>query len=173
MKFRTKYDFKSHTKIITPSGSPIFMKQGWIYEEGEYKYVDKEKVPMYEMIQAARDSVDLHAILDRYENEGESALNKVQSMYIDCVELPKNYAQLYDAVSKANDVFDSMPAKIKDKYNNSAAYFWKNYGSDTFDEVINEYRANVYEKYGMIDPEPVKSVEKVEKDVKVDEQKSE
>lgn len=153
--FKNIYTRDGLTKHLSPVGSRIHIKYGWIYEDGDLVYAEKGKTNTYEEIQAAKDSVDLHAIMKRYENGDESALDKVQGMYIDTVDLPKNYAQLYDQVSKANMVFDAMPAEIKKQYNNNPATFWKNYGKDEFDNVINEYRKEVFSRYGLEDEKPV------------------
>lgn len=150
----------------SPTGSPIRIKRGWIYEDGELVFKEKGLTNVYEEIQSFKDQVDIHNIMERYENGDDSALNKVQAMYIDTVDLPKNYAQLYDAVSKANMVFDSMPATIKQEYNNNPATFWKNYGKEDFDRLINAYRSDTLAKYGMVDTEPVDTASKVAEPVK-------
>lgn len=155
--FKDIYQRKDLTEVKTVTGEPIRIKKGWIYEDGELVYKEKGLTNVYEEIQAAAESVDLHAIMNRYENGDASALNKVQGMYIDAVDLPKNYAQLYDAVAKANTVFDALPADIKTEFDNNPATFWKNYGQKEFDDLINNYRKNTLSKYGLEDDNPVKS----------------
>lgn len=149
---------EQYIRVHSETGSPIHEKKGWIYEDGELKWVTKEKVNTYALIQAEKDAVELHSILKRYENGDDSALNKVQGMYMDMVDLPSNYAELYSAVSRADDVFYSMPTDIREKYHNNPAEFWKNYGSEAFDDLVNAYRADIYNSYGMVDPEPVNTV---------------
>lgn len=158
MAFKNRYTRKGLVKHESPVGSEFMEVTGWTYKDGEYIHVVKKVKNLYEVIQAARDSVDLHKIMERYEDMGESALDRVQGMFIDTVDLPKNYAELYDSVSKANDVFNALPAVVKDKFNNNAATFWKNYGKDTFDDMINEYRQEVFDRYGRVDTDPIKTV---------------
>lgn len=155
--YKNIYTRENLTVIDTPTGEPIRIKKGWIYEDGELVYKEKGITNVYEEIQAAAESVDLHAIMNRYENGDATALNKVQGMYIDAVDLPKNYAELYDAVSKADMVFETLPADIKSQFNNSAATFWKNYGEEEFDQIINTYRKDTLERYGFVDDNPVMS----------------
>lgn len=155
---------KSRVRRFNDSGDKFFYKEGWIFDDGELKWVLKEKVPMDAQIQAEKDLVELHAILKRYEDGDNSALNRVQGMYLDTVDLPSNYAEMYAAVNRANDVFDSMPIEIKEKYNNNAATFWKNYGTDAFDNLMNAYRSEVYSRYGMNDDEPINTVKDMEND---------
>lgn len=179
--FKNKYDRVGLIEVTSPTGDGIRIKRGWIYEDGELVYKDKGLTNVYEEIQASKDSVDIHAIMQRYENGDATALDRVQGMYIDTIDLPKNYAQLYDAVSKADMVFDAMPAEIKQKYNNNAATFWKNYGAEEFDNIINNYRKETLARYGMDDLTPIKTVSDdikpikptVENEVNNNEQKSE
>lgn len=156
--YKDIYNRKDLLHHISPSGNGFRIKRGWMYEDGEMIYKEKGITNVYEEIQSYKDQVDIHNIMKRFENGDESALDKVQGMYIDTVDLPKNYAQLYDAISKTNTIFESMPAEIKAAYNNDAAKFWKEYGTETFDAVINNYRAGEFARYGMVDDKPVDSV---------------
>lgn len=163
MKFKNPVQRMNLEKKHNDPGSPVREIKKWRYTEDGvpvYKTVDYEDT--YELIQAERDGVDLKKILQRYENGDESALNKVQGMYIDAVALPKNYAQLYEAVNIHNQVFDSMPTEIKEKYHNNPAEYWKAFGSVEFDETLNAYRQMIYENYGQMDPEPVNTSGKYE-----------
>lgn len=162
--FRNKYETKKRVRKYCNSGSEVFERKGWIYDDGELVWVTKEVVPMYAEIQAQKDLVELHAILKRFEDGDDSALNKVEGMYMDTVDLPKNYAELYSAVNRANDVFYSMPTEIKEKYSNNPAKFWRNYGTAAFDDLMNAYRAEVYGEYGQVDPSPINSVKDMEND---------
>lgn len=162
-KNKFKYERPDH---YTPSGEEFHQNYGWIYEDGELVYVEKDKVPLYAKIQAERDLVELSSILARYEAGDDTALDKVTGMYLDIVDMPTNYAELYTAVSHANDIFDHMPVEIKQKYDNNAAMFWKNYGTESFDDIVNAYRTETLERYGMIDNEPVNTVSDAQKDMK-------
>lgn len=162
--FRTKYERDKLTRQFSPTGSGIYEKKGWIYEDGDLKWITKEKENVYAKIQAEKDAVELHAILKRYEDGDDSALNKVEGMYMDTVDLPKNYAELYSAVSRADDIFYNMPTEIREKYNNNAATFWRNYGTEAFDDLVNAYRSDIYHQYGMVDESPVNTVRDYRKD---------
>lgn len=163
--FNNKYEYK-RPDHFSPSGSEIHINEGWIYEDGDLKFVEKDKVPLYAKIQAERDLVELKAILERYEAGDDTALDRVTGMYIDTIDMPTNYMELYSAVSKANDIFAAMPTDIKEKYNNNPATFWKNYGTTGFDDVVNAYRSDQLSKYGMVDTEPIDSVKAMNEDYK-------
>lgn len=171
MKFKDTLNRKNLYKHTSPSGSPIQGILKWRFnEDGDFVRVLTEKRNLYDEIQAARDSVDLQRMLERYESGDETALNKVQGMYIDTKDMPKNYHELYASISLHNEVFDSMPVEIKEKYHNSPAEYWKAFGTKEFDETLNAFRAEVYAKYGMADDNPVNTsgeieVKKVESEV--------
>lgn len=138
--FRSIIDKKNRVRKESPTGDKVTNVKGWIYKDGEYVYAVKKKHPHYEETQAARDSVDLKKIFERYKAGDENALDVVNGFYLDTVNMPRNMAELYDAVSNAQNVFDSMPTEIKEHYNNNAATFYKAYGSETFDNFMNDYR---------------------------------
>lgn len=169
-KFKNVFTREGLIETPSPSGDMIVEDCGWIYEDGELVYTVRSKTNLYEKIQAARDSVDLQAMLKRYEAGDNTVLDKVQGMYIDTVDLPKNYAELYTAVSRANEVFESMPVAIKEEYNNNPAAYWRAFGTEEFDKTLNAYRKSIYNSYNLSDNKPVqtvdKSVDNVSKDVK-------
>lgn len=162
-KFRTIYDVKQYKRCTAPVGSPIHVESGWIIDDGEYKFVAKRTYNLYEKIQAARDSCDLKAILARYEAGDNTALDRVQGTYFDLVNLPHNYTELYNAVQKCNDVYESMPIEIKNKYRNNAAYFWSKVGSKEFDQDIADYRTQIYNSRALVDPKPSVTAEEIKK----------
>lgn len=156
VKFRNPVQRTNLSKEVSDPGDNMRPIYKWRYDEdGKPVHKITEYEDVYEIIQAERDGTDLKRMLERYENGDESALSKVQGMYIDTVALPKNYAQLYEAVAIHNQVFDSMPVEIKEKYHNNPAEYWKAFGTVEFDETLNAYRQMIYEHYGQLDPEPV------------------
>ena len=155
MKFRKLVNDKNRIRTPASTGDKITQPYGWIYKDGEYQYLPKGNPHNhYEEIQAQRDAVDLKKILARYESGDTSALERVNGFYLDTVELPKSLADLYDAVSRSNEVFDAMPIEIKEKYGHNPASFWKAHGTESFDNFLNEVRQSMI--LGQ-DPEPIKT----------------
>lgn len=159
LKFRNPFDRKTLEHPAAVSGEMTRPVYKWrLNDEGEQVRKFIELDPVYEKIQAERDAVDLQAILRRYESGDATALDKVQGMYIDTYDLPKNYADLYKAVEIHNQSFESMPALVKEKFDNSPAKFWSQFGTERFDEVIREYREEVLSNYGLVDENPIVTV---------------
>lgn len=169
MAFRKLINAKNRIRTPSPTGDKVVQPYGWIYKDGEYVYAPKGNPHNhYEETQAARDSVDLKKILARYQAGDEDALNRVNGFYLDTVEIPHTIGELYDAVSNAQNVFESMPIEIREKYDNNPATFWKAYGSDTFDNFLNDYRSAFI--LGE-DPEPVKTAPQIVMDESMTEKK--
>lgn len=177
MAFRKLLSEKTRIRVTAPTGDKVTAVKGWKYIDGEYVYTVKELDPHYERTQAARDSVDLHKIIERYRAGDTDALNRVTGSYIDTVNMPKTIGELYDAVSNAQMVFDSMPIEIKNQFDNNPAAFYKAYGSfEEFDKKMNDY-VSVYKTSddpvntsGTVVPDVVDTVPTVvEKEVKTNE----
>lgn len=162
MVIRTAYD-GLHADYISfsPAGSPDYLDTGWIRKDGEWKHVVRETYSLYEKIQAARDSVDLAKIFERYQNGDSSALNQIQGSYFNAVELPQSYSELFDVYQNCIDVFDRMPLEIREKYRNSPSYFWSKVGTKQLDDDINVVRNAIYKRNAMVDPSPSNTVAEV------------
>lgn len=162
-KYKNIYTRENLVKVKSPVGSHFAEVVKWrIDDKGEMVRKVTKVENIYDRIQAARDSVDLQRILERYENGDASALDRVQGMYIDAVDLPKNVHELHQAALIHDEVFDSMPIEIKKMYQGSAAKFWNEFGTLEFDEKINEFREKVYMEHGQLDPAPVNTSGKYE-----------
>lgn len=159
-KFRNVYKEDYHIKVESPVGSRFYVKRAWRYNDiGEHVYEPVETINVYEKIQASRDSVDLQALLKRYEAGDNTALDQVQKTYFDMVSMPKNYAELFKAANTAQEVFNGLPTQIKEEFNNNAALFWSASGTSQFDDAINSYRADVFAVNYMVDENPVRTVD--------------
>lgn len=170
MAFRKVINEKTRIRHASPTGDKVTIIKGWTYKDGEYVYEQKKVHPHYEETQAARDSVDLDKILERYNAGDKSALEKVTGFYADIADIPKTYGEIYDAVSQTNELFSNLPAELKDKFNNNPAEFWKSYGTKDFDVLVNDYRdavigANKHIETASSEPGPIEKevIDNVEK----------
>lgn len=73
--------------------------------------------------QSFKDQCDIHQIIDRYDRTGLiTHLNSAQAHYGDVSGL-NDYQDVLDRIKEAEAVFDKLPAKTREAFNNSAAEF--------------------------------------------------
>lgn len=73
--------------------------------------------------QAHADEVNIHSIMDRYKATGMvDHINANQAMYEDMSDVP-NYHEAMNIVVEAEQMFASIPAKIRDKFQNNPQVF--------------------------------------------------
>ena len=102
---------------------PVYDRKGiWHLEETgkENRYLD---------IQSHADSCDINVIMARYRNGEVDVLNQIQGTYGDFSNVPTNYADLMNAKIKAENLFMSLAADVREKYNNSVEQFMAEIGT--------------------------------------------
>lgn len=133
-KFRTQYD---RVRKYSNIGSPIHIIYGPKYDEnGSLDLVEVGKENIYDLIQSHADSVDIHVILKRFEAGEYDVLNKLQGIYADVTDLPKNYAELLNKVIAGENAFLELPVELRAKFNHSFAEFLQSAGTDEWFEKI-------------------------------------
>lgn len=125
---RNKYDnikFAKHDKIVkTCSGSPIRdIYEGQYNDNGLLEVVKIGEENIYDEIQSYAASCDLNNIISRFTAGDESVINAVESFYADLSKIPDNYPALLNKLTETRNFFDSLPADIKQKFNNSYEQF--------------------------------------------------
>ena len=69
------------------------------------------------------DEVDINRIMDRYERDGIIAhVNRYEGQYGDFGDAPSYHAAM-NTVVEAQEMFESLPARIRDRFGNSPAVF--------------------------------------------------
>ena len=135
MEFVTQYDKKE--PIYSCSGDPIKPLYGLeVDKNGVTQLVEKGKFDLYEFIQSHKDSVDIHKILERFENGDVSALNKYQGYYADITDAPKSFADALNSVIKAKDLFNSLPLEVRAKFDHSPEQFIAALGTQKFIDAV-------------------------------------
>lgn len=135
MQFRTQ--FQSHDRVnanvgsrVKPVYSPVYDKNGVI----DLEQTGSEN--LYDYIQSHKDSVDIHKILQRFENGDTVALAKVQGMYGDFTEVPRTYAEALNAIISAEQTFNSLPVETRAKFNHSFSQFLAQSGTVAWAEAL-------------------------------------
>lgn len=116
--------FDSHERVRQVPGSRV--KQLYtpkLMDDGTLKLLESGTEDLYASIQSHKDSCDVHVLLARYQNGDVAALSKIQGVYGDFSEMPKNYAELLNSVIAGEQMFKSLPVEIREKFDHSLEKF--------------------------------------------------
>lgn len=174
--------FKSYFEMLCPDKKSKIPSYDSVCGEEfittyEYDVVDgiKMLVPTGEhdiqsQIDSYKDSQDINNIIARFLNGDTSVINPVHGTYGDFSNVPTTYAELFSHVQKCENVFNNLPADIKERFDNSYSKFWSDFGSDSFNAIFDEYNSKIgkqsAESGGISDSTPAVSSEKGVEDAK-------
>lgn len=140
MEFDT-FETKKSDDYRSTSGTPYL-------EEYEYKVDDKgvkklvktdKKTDVHSRIQADADSCDINKLMLRFSLGDTEAINVRTGAFLDVTKMPTTLAELFDRSVQAEQLFDKLPADLKEMFNNSPSEFFAIYGTEEFDKKIDSY----------------------------------
>lgn len=106
--------------VFAPSSSdglePVYEEK--INLDGSISLVRTGSTDFNALIQASKDSCDVYKILDRFQRGDLSVLEKVKGFFADVTDMPSSLMEAHQLVNKVAKSFDSLPAKVKDAFNN-------------------------------------------------------
>lgn len=111
-KFVTQFD--DHARVHVDPGqrtkvmySPVFDKNGVMHlqESGIHD--------LYAEIQSHADSVDIHVLLQRYQQGDIGALARVQGAYGDFTQMPQTFAEALNTMIAAEQYFMGLPVETR------------------------------------------------------------
>lgn len=138
--FRSQYTYQR--PVSQNPGSRVHILRSAKYDNrGNFDVVITGEENIYDFIQSHRDSVDIHLIVQRCAAGDESALSRVQGVYADVTGMPTTYAEVLNATLAGQQHFETLPARVKEKFGNSYSQWLASVGSDEF-----------YEKMEMVKP---------------------
>lgn len=105
--------------------------------------VESGTVNIYDEIQSHRQSVELSTLLQRYAQGDVTALNQMEGVYADVVDMPSTYAELFNRVRDAENSFNALPDDVRALFDNSPVSFWQSIGTPEFAEKIGKLDAKV------------------------------
>lgn len=103
--------------------------------------VESGTVNIYDEIQSHRQSVELSTLLQRYAQGDVTALNQIEGVYADVVDMPSTYAELFNRVRDAENSFNALPDEVRVLFDNSPVSFWQSIGTPDFAEKIGKLEA--------------------------------
>lgn len=136
--FKTQFDLLGVRG--TPSVPGFGMKDTYkmhVDEDGKRELRKSGEYNLYAEIQSYKDSVSIDYILSRFMNGDESALSRAQGIYGDFTEMPRTLAELQQRVIDAENLFNTLPLDIKEKYNFSASEFFAQLDSDKTKQIFD------------------------------------
>ena len=144
MVFRNQYDNRGDCDCTCPGRAekPTYTSN----EDG--LPVESGTVNIYDEIQSHRESVELSTLLQRYAQGDVTALNRIEGVYADVVDMPSTYSELFERVRDAENSFNALPEDVRVLFDNSPVSFWQSIGTPEFADKIAKLDANVKENSG-------------------------
>lgn len=110
--------------------------------------VESGTVNIYDEIQSHRQSVELSTLLQRYAQGDATALNQIQGVYADVVDMPSTYSELFERVRDAENSFNALPDDVRALFDNSPVSFWQSIGTPEFADKIGKLDAKAKKNSG-------------------------
>lgn len=145
--FDNMYDrIFGHVRKCAASGERYKKKYRPQYDEkGHWELVPDGEENIYLLIQADKMSTDINVIMARYTSGETDVLSRIQGVYGDFTNMPKNYAEMLNNVIAGENLFRGLAPEIKEKFNNNFAEFMAAAGSDEWFSKIGAVRPEMKE----------------------------
>lgn len=134
-KFRTKYVKEPYKS--SPTGKKIQIEHSMHINLNGVRYLkpDVEK-PIYEMIQAHRESTEIERIVKRALNGDMSVLNAMEGQYLDITGAPESLAHAQQIIINAKKEFEKLDLSTRAKFDNNPEIFVAQAGSEEWIEKM-------------------------------------
>lgn len=125
--------------ITCPGNKMKEIYYGKVCDDGTIELVLDSIVDTDAEIDSYREETDIENILARV-NAGEiGLLNAREGAYIDCIGMPKTYAEVLQKVIDGKNIFDRLPTEIKNRFGDDFNTWFAEMGNEDW-----------YEKSGFI-----------------------
>lgn len=117
-----------------------------VLADGTIELIETGKEDLQDYINSFADYTDLHQIIQRYQQGDIQALNARQPLYGDFTKLPGTLAEYMQLDMDCRTLFESLPAAVRQKFDNDVSKFLASSGSEEwFEKVEPGLSANVRE----------------------------
>lgn len=121
MVWRTQFE---RVRVRSNVGDPVHIIFSPEFDrQGRMTLVETGRENIYDFIQSHRDSVDIHVLLNKFQNGDAAALSRTQGVYGDFTSFPKTYAEMLNVVIAGEQHFNSLPVEERAKYDHSYERF--------------------------------------------------
>lgn len=127
MKMQTMYDriYDGHVNHVNANSGDRFHDTFTLGFDSDGKRVLKKhgRIDVYSEIQSHAQSVDIHNIIDRFNNGDLAVLDNAKGYYVDLTQFPRTYAEMVQRMQDAEEYFNALPVDVRAKYNHSVTEF--------------------------------------------------
>lgn len=121
--------------------TPHFVESKLGLAEYEIDLSEDGEVDTFDAIQELSDYVDIDNIVKRYNNGEIDVLEKVQGFYGDLTTLPVDMRGIYDLNSVGKNLFDSLPAEVRDQIGDYKSFMTM--AADKYNEIFETKESEV------------------------------
>lgn len=122
MSFRTQY--MDHPRLYQEPGSREKILYSPVFDRKGVMSLEESGIEnLYDYIQSHAQSVDIHVLLQRYQQGDLTVLSRVQGTYGDFTQMPTTFAGALNTLIAAEQYFDSLPVDVRAKFGHSFSQF--------------------------------------------------
>lgn len=122
------------------SGSPDkIIYEPYFDERGARRLRPVGKESLSEYIQSFKEMTDINLILKRFELGDLSVLNAQHGVFADFTQAPKTLHEFLNAQIQANQIFERLPADLRNSFDNDVNKFFMQYGSPEWMKVVEPF----------------------------------
>lgn len=123
--------YREHVRFHSEVGDPVKILYSPEFDKnGVMTLKESGRENLYDFIQSHKDSVDIHKIMQRFEEGDVNALSKVQGQFGDFSQFPKTYAEMLNQVIEGENAFNGLPLEVREKFGFSFQQWLASAGSD-------------------------------------------
>lgn len=110
-----------------------------VQKDGTIKLVESGKINIEEYINSFAESTDMAYILQQIKLGNFDILNQRTASYGDFTEVPKTMAEFQQRLIDGTNAFNSLPAHVRNQYDNDLWKFMADTGSEKWLDVMKDF----------------------------------
>lgn len=139
MKFNTVYNYPK--TVASSSGSRTLPKFVRRFDDSGRKILVQDGIEdIYGGIQQAAKGIEVADLVRRFRAGDDGAIGDPSFDSVDITAAPTSLLDAQNKLIKAREQFDALPVKVKQQYNNDAAFWLSKVASGEFEKnTLEEY----------------------------------
>lgn len=129
---------------------PVFTTE--ILKDGSYELVQTGVEDLQELYNSQRESCEVSVLVQKFLEGDESALSRGNPVFLDLLGAPASLMEAYQIQNRAQQAFDLLDPRIRERFDNNFAKFLANAGTpEWFDTLKLPVESGVIEKESVAD----------------------